>query len=267
MKGDVSLQLLGRTFALAWSFFTILPAPELKRSPTPDELAKSAYWLPFVGCVIGGLAWLANRAGFWLGGSLLASLLAVVAQGMLTGFLHVDGLLDVADALGSRSRGDAALAVMKDSRVGAMGAIAAVLLFLGKWLWAYGLGGSNWLILWLAPVWSRVALLWGIVAIPAARPSGLGALFAQRLRVRAVTLITLGSIAATLFVCRWFPAVVCMGAQAVLTAWSIRFAKRRFGGATGDVYGALVESGEWCIGLVALAMHHHGVFFARFVWG
>ncbi|GMA56078.1 cobalamin-5'-phosphate synthase [Alicyclobacillus sacchari] len=258
------MQALWRAFALAWTFFTVLPSPVLKRPPAPEELARSAYWLPVVGGVVGGAAWLADRIGLWLGGPLLASFFAVVLPGLLTGFLHVDGFMDVADALGSRTRGDAALAVMKDSRVGAMGAIAAILLLVGKWIAAYGLGGSNWLVLWLAPVWSRAALLWAIVVMPAARPSGLGALFARRICVRGVALVTLCSMTVTLVVCRWLPGLACMGAQAVIATYSIRFAKRRFGGATGDVYGALVESGEWCIGLLALAMHHHGVVFARF---
>ncbi|WP_042431103.1 adenosylcobinamide-GDP ribazoletransferase [Streptacidiphilus anmyonensis] len=214
---------------------------------------------PVVGLVLGGLA-----AGFatllaWAHtGSLLAAVAGVAALAALTRGLHLDGLADVADGLGSNRPPDAALKIMKASDIGPFGVLVLVLtLFaqvaavsrcfdLGLPKGAFALG--------LAAVTSRTALLRGCSdGVPSAREDGLGAMVAgtvPRLRGALVTL----AVVAALALAGWATArygqnqlplalgtVVSAAGGLGLAALLLTHCLRRFGGITGDVLGAMVE--------------------------
>lgn len=238
------MRRLWRSFRLAWQFFTIIPAPSVA-VVTDDDVRRSALFLPVIGALLG--------LGF-TGVSILlrhvlltpaAMFVALTAYTVATGALHVDGLMDTADAIGSRKGRDDALAIMKDSRVGAMGAIAAVFLLCGKWLATSELPSSTLDLLWLVPMWSRLAMLWSMMISPAAKDSGLGSQFARRVDTRAVWLmsaLTLGTSAVFspigLTACLFASSILVVG---LFVPWMMR----KFGGMTGDTYGALGELTEW----------------------
>ena len=111
----------------ALGLFTILPvraAPEIGR----DDAARAVLWLPVVGlllCVPAAAVLLAVEAGGHSGPRrLLAAALAIGVLALLTGGLHLDGLADTADGLGSRRPRDEALAIMRRSDVGPFGVAA-----------------------------------------------------------------------------------------------------------------------------------------------
>ena len=83
-------------------------------------------WLPAAAVQLGARHLLGNDS------ALLIPILSLGTVVVLTGAMHLDGLADLGDALGSRRRGAAALEVMRDSRIGAFGAIALVLVLLGQ---------------------------------------------------------------------------------------------------------------------------------------
>ena len=113
----------------ALSLFTVIPAgagAELGEG----EAAAAVLWLPAVGLLLGGLA-----AGVMLGVAaggdsgprrLLGAVLAVALLALLTGGLHLDGLADTVDGLGSRRPAQQALEIMRRSDVGPMGVAALV---------------------------------------------------------------------------------------------------------------------------------------------
>ena len=121
-----------RHYLLALQFFTRIPVTgALARwvGFSPDLLRASAAHFPGVGWLLGGV--LAAFAAALLAALPTGPLAALVVAGLtgalsllLTGALHEDGLADVADGLGSGQERVRALAIMKDSRVGAFGAIA-----------------------------------------------------------------------------------------------------------------------------------------------
>ncbi|WP_243639118.1 adenosylcobinamide-GDP ribazoletransferase [Streptacidiphilus pinicola] len=214
---------------------------------------------PLVGLVLGGLA-----AGFatllaWAHtGSLLAAVAGVAALAALTRGLHLDGLADVADGLGSNRPPDAALKIMKASDIGPFGVLVLVLTLLAQIAAVarcFDLGlPKGAFALGLAAVTSRTALLRGCAdGVPSARESGLGAMVAgtvPRLRGALVTLVVVAALAFA----GWATArygqnqlplalgtVVSAAGGLGLAALLLTHCLRRFGGITGDVLGAMVE--------------------------
>lgn len=129
-----------RHYLLAIQFFTRIPVTGRLADwvgYSPAMLRASAAHFPGVGWVVGGLVTaftallLANLpdAGF---SPLVAAVWGTAFGVWLTGAFHEDGLADVADGLGGTPDRERALVIMKDSRVGAFGAIAVVLVLLGK---------------------------------------------------------------------------------------------------------------------------------------
>ncbi len=132
-----------RHYLLAVQFFTRLPVTGRLADwvgYSPEMLRASAAHFPGVGWLVGAIgaaAYAALQAA--LGGSrpqalalLVAAVGCTIATVLATGGFHEDGLADVADGLGGSARRDRALEIMKDSRIGAFGAMALVLALLAK---------------------------------------------------------------------------------------------------------------------------------------
>jgi len=231
-------------------FLTVLPVPG---SATTDEagIARSMAAFPLVGLGIGAL----GAGAGWVAGALwgpeLRSIVIVVAWMVLTAGLHLDGLADTCDALFSWRSREQKLVIMRDSRIGTMGALgllAVVLLKLGA---LSSLGPWWWVGALLAPMWGRWADIYGIFHFPAAREGGMGRTFHEQVR-RSDYVVATGSAAL-------LGAVVALpwGALVVVVLWPLvhwlasRMA-RALGGLTGDTYGALSEVAEAVV-LLALA--------------
>ncbi|QFZ85936.1 adenosylcobinamide-GDP ribazoletransferase [Variovorax paradoxus] len=123
-----------RHFLLAVQFFTRVPVTGQLAAWvgfSPQMLRAAAAHLPAIGWIAGGVAaavFVAVGAGLpGVGGAFAAAVLSTVATVMLTGAFHEDGLADVADGLGGSASRERALEIMKDSRIGAFGAVALVL--------------------------------------------------------------------------------------------------------------------------------------------
>ena len=128
-----------RHFLLALQFFTRIPITGRLADWvgfSPAMLRASAAYFPAVGVVIGGLVVMLTAALMhYLPAAyapLVAAALGTALSVWLTGAFHEDGLADVADGLGGSYDRERALIIMKDSRVGAFGAIAVVLALLSK---------------------------------------------------------------------------------------------------------------------------------------
>ncbi len=121
-----------RLFLTALQFFTRLPVPAWV-GHTPQQLNQAARYFPLVGVIVGAL----SAAVLWLAAQVLPLSLAVglsmVASILVTGAFHEDGLADFTDGLGGAYTREKALIIMKDSRVGAYGAIVLVMVLLLKY--------------------------------------------------------------------------------------------------------------------------------------
>jgi adenosylcobinamide-GDP ribazoletransferase len=242
-----------RQAVLAVQFASVFPTPRISGA-TEEEIRGGMGWLPVLGAWLGALLWgldavLRRVLPVWP-----ATVLVLAAYTGATGALHLDGLMDTADAVGSRAAPEKALAIMKDSRVGAMGAVAGSIVLLGKAAALSMLNPAHPGGFILVPALSRLAMICAMAFAPAARPDGLAALFAQKLSPTAVALGMILSIGAGLVLMPWYEAVsLWAGTLAFSFALTVWF-RRRFGGMTGDIYGALNELTEW-LGWTALSLH------------
>ena len=246
------------SFLLALSFLTIIPAYGNKVAGE-KEMANSLYAYPLVGLFIGGFLALAAYVSDILSLGLGGDALIVVLWIILTGGLHMDGLMDMADGLFSGKDRERKLEIMRDSRVGAMGVIAlgAVLLLKFSFLASLPLQYKM-LALLLAPVIGRAAMVYSVVYFPYARSKpGLGKCFGEKAGKGKF----LGALAFTLVVV--FIAVGPMGIglalATLLTAAIIaKGVSSMLGGQTGDTYGALCEVSE-TIFLIAIVIGMAGI--------
>ncbi|WP_339172016.1 adenosylcobinamide-GDP ribazoletransferase [Paenibacillus sp. FSL H7-0943] len=243
---------------------------------SPELLRRSVIFYPMVGAAIG----LCVAAGAALTGLLLpawpAAVLTLILWVGLTGGLHLDGWMDSADGLLSYRPRERALEIMKDSRVGAMGVLACVLLLLFKasLLAALieGLAYYELPLLLVPAVWSRWYMVRAMVRYPIARgDEGLAANFAglasshERRALAVAALLSLAAAAAPLALGAGLAAwplhlaaalLLPVAALACGTAAARRISSR-LGGLTGDVYGALNELLEVVLLLVLLLLQHN----------
>ncbi|GAA3451019.1 adenosylcobinamide-GDP ribazoletransferase [Dactylosporangium matsuzakiense] len=225
---------------LALSLFTVLPV-RADRFDRPT--ARVAMLLaPLAGGLLGLILALAAGGLVRLGAApLLGAAVLVALALLLTRGLHIDGLADTADGLGSYADAGKALEIMKKSDIGPFGvaAIAAVLLVDAAAAASLVGAVSGALVLAFAAgrLGATVACRRGLAA---ARPEGLGALVADlvpgwALAVVAALLAALGAL-----VDLWRGPLAVVAAVAV--AWALTaHARRRLGGLTGDVIGASIE--------------------------
>ncbi|MFA1547434.1 adenosylcobinamide-GDP ribazoletransferase [Actinomadura chokoriensis] len=243
---------------LAVTLLTVVP---LGTARLDRGTARSAMLLaPAAGLITGGAAALVLLAGDLLGLSApLAAALAVAATAAATRALHLDGLADLADGLGSGRPAAEALTIMKRSDIGPFGVVTLLLTLLAQ-VTALASAPHPAVAVLVASVAGRLALPWACrAAVPSARPGGLGALVAGTVGTRPAVLATgivlvaaggAGAAAGGLGGAVLAVAAVCAALAAALL--TLRHAVRRLGGVTGDVLGALVEIAATAA-LIALA--------------
>jgi adenosylcobinamide-GDP ribazoletransferase len=229
------------------SFLTVLPVANPDGSPGA-RLGRA--YFPAIGALVG----LAAGAVFVVASAITTPLLgaaaAVALLCLLTGAIHLDGLADSADGL--LGRGDVAhrLEVMRDPRLGSYGvtAIAVVLLLdvagLASMSPARGLAA-----LVIAGGLSRLATLAVITFVPYVRSTGLG-VAAWDARRRGLDLMVGVLSAAVVCALDWKRALVALPLVAVTALLLVALARRRLGGATGDVCGATAELCQLAVLLV-----------------
>jgi len=253
-----------RSLRVALSLFTVIPVggdAELREG----DAVRALLWMPVVGLLV-GLAGAGVMLGVDAGGSdgprrLLGAALAVALVALVTGGLHLDGLADTADGLGSRRAAADALAVMRRSDVGPMGVAALVLVLLIQVAALASVPSASLAAaaLVLAEVTGRVSV---VVATgsSAARPGGFGALVAGQTTAWARTLVVtvLGCAVAAAGLASHGAGLAAAGLAATVIGLLAgtglqQVAQRRLGGMTGDVFGAIAEVSAATV-LVACAL-------------
>lgn len=238
---------------LAVMFLTRLPVGQLPGEA--PSIAEARWAFPVVGLAVGAIGWAvyASATAFGLA-PLPSAFLALGAMALGTGGIHHDGLADFADGIGGGRDREHCLEIMRDSRVGSYGLLA---LIFATGLAASGLAGiaaTDSLVAFLAVgVASRLFMLATLDFLPPARPDGLGHLAAEG-DYRAwipglVILAVLGLLAGG----KYFVLLLPMALVALVFA---AIARRRIGGQTGDVLGAVQLGSEvagWVTASVVLA--------------
>jgi adenosylcobinamide-GDP ribazoletransferase len=233
---------------LALMLLTRLPAGRI----APDiPLARSRWAYPLAGLPVGLIAGLVHWGALGLGASAaVAAVAALAVLAAVTGGLHHDGLADLADGLGGPDRARR-LEIMRDSRIGTYGVLALGLVMAAMGAAIADLGAEVPPVAFVAiAVASRCAMLVVLVLLPPARADGLGA-EAHAPGGRAVA--TGGATALACLLPLGATALAIVAAMSAAAAALAMMARRRLGGQTGDVLGAVQLASE-AAGWLALSL-------------
>lgn len=210
-------------------------------------------FFPWVGLLTGGLclgwAWL---CGYWRAGALLFAGGMTLLPLIVSGGIHLDGLVDTADALYSRRETQKKLEILKDPHVGAFGVIVCCGYLLANFaLWGQMYETPQLTGLCCAGFFlSRCCSAMAVVSFPAAKNSGLAHLFSGYADKKAVRICCGGYLllAGGLLVWQfaWAGAAVLAG-MGLVFVWFWRLCRKQFGGITGDLAGFFLQAVELAV--------------------
>ena len=253
-----------RHFLLAVQFFTRIPVTGRLAQwvgYSQAMLQASAAYFPAVGALVGAVGALVFGGALAVWPAPVAAVLCTLATVLLTGAFHEDGLADVADGLGGSAQRERALEIMKDSRIGAFGAIALVLALGLKFtllaaLAAQGVGAACAAVV-AAHALSRLAPLGVMRAMPyVGGEGGKAKPMADAVSGTSVAVGVLWSLPAlALLVVAGGPVngAAALAAAALVGVAMVRLLRRRLGGFTGDGLGATQQLSELAIYLAVAA--------------
>jgi adenosylcobinamide-GDP ribazoletransferase len=219
------------------AFLTVIPVATAE-DPSGERLGRA--YFPAIGGLLGLVAGVCFALVAAMTTPLVAAVAATSVLAVLTGALHLDGVADAADGL--FGAGDVArrLEIMRDPRVGSFGLVAVVLVLAGDVAALASMSPPRAIVaLVIAGAISRWALLVMIATLPYVRQAGLG--IASGGPHRPLDLVVGSAIAAILCLLDWRHALAGALVAALIVVAVRATARRRIGGATGDVYGATAE--------------------------
>ena len=249
------MKSLWNSFKIAFSMFSKIPVPQAEW--TEENMKYMLCFFPFIGTAIGIVflvaEWICRYLGF---GNSFTAMVLVLVPVILTGGIHIDGLLDTSDALSSWRDREKRLEILKDSHAGAFAVITACVYFLVLFGTMRQITEVNnrtaMYLLACSYMVSRCLSGIGVITFPKARTDGTVAEFsrnASEIAVRNV-LITMFVILAALMI--WVDPVlgVLAAVSALLVFWWYHYmALKYFGGTTGDLSGFFL-----CICEVVMAL-------------
>lgn len=220
---------------------------QLTRLPLPavpfDEKAcgRSAIFFPAVGCFLGTVLAVLAWASTLIFPVQVRSALLVAGMVVLTGGIHLDGFMDSIDGLFSGRPGERKLEIMRDSKVGAFGAIGVVCLLLFKYTLFLGMPVETLVkILPVVPALSRWGMSLAITVFPYAREEGLGKIYASYTGIKELVGATTvaAAIGGTVLGIKGICLIALSGLVTYLVGKKIT---GELGGLTGDIYGLINE--------------------------
>jgi adenosylcobinamide-GDP ribazoletransferase len=228
---------------LALQFLTCLPIP-IRPKLDPGALGRSMRWFPAIGALVGLLVAAVDLALQPLTPPELRATILVALMVLVTGALHLDGLMDSCDALLATTTPERRLEILWDSRVGSFAVVGATTALLLKYAAVLSLPDPVRVPGFVgALVIARWSMVYAAVRYPVARSEGLAATYKAGARGRDLLFATLlgGSILAL--------ALGVAGIGLLIAGWMgtvflARTILNRIPGLTGDTYGAIAESVE-----------------------
>ncbi len=238
----------------AVQFLTRIPAP----MPTAGRLDAAVAWFPTVGALIGTITAAVVLAASQVLAMSVAAALAVLVGVLITGAFHEDGLADIADAFAGGWSVEERLRILNDPRHGTYGVAALSgsliirILAVAALVPAVAAAG-----LIAAHTLARTIAVASMKSGRLARPDGLGAGYVSSVSTHRTLIAVISGLAITTAVIGWWviPVTVVAGVAAAVV---IVLARRRIGGLSGDVLGAIEQIAEIAVlvTVVGLAGHH-----------
>jgi Cobalamin-5-phosphate synthase len=242
-RNVTDIAAMTRPFVFAWHFLTAIPISRSHHEPTATELGASMAWYSTIGLMLGGFLALADSGLRWFLAAEVVNVLLIVLLVLLTRGLHQDGLADTLDGLAGGRTAEDRLRVMRDPRVGAIGATGLFLSLLLRYAGLLALPQALRLpVLVCMPAlgrWAMVTVAW---SSPSARSEGgLAAAFLTHLSLHHVLLSSLVLAVALAAGLGILAAFATMGVGLILIVLVRNGCREWFGGITGDMLGATNE--------------------------
>jgi len=236
-------------FLAALRFLTIMPLT-WRSEEDGRSFGAALAWFPVIGLLIGvGAGVFVLCLAPFLPPTVLA-VAAIVLLAAASGCLHLDGLADSGDGLLSARSRDRILEIMRDSRIGAMGVVALIVVLLGKYAALSSLEGLALVFTVIAmPLAGRCAIVLTMACLPYAREGeGLGRLFYTR-KTWLNALWALFFMMAVLPLGGWRESVAVLAVVLLTVLFFSLWCRNKIGGATGDTLGAVCELTEMMAGV------------------
>jgi len=249
------MKQLWSSFVISFSMYSKIPMPKINW--TKENMRCVMCFFPVIGAVIGGICYLWGSYGRLLPiGEVFHTVILLLIPVVITGGIHLDGLLDTADALSSYQDKERKLEILKDSNAGAFAVIIAVSYFLLYYGVFTELTEKGLPVVCLGFILSRALSGFAIAAFPMAKNTGLAAAFSNGAKKHTVRLVTGMTACLTgLGMCLIQPVLGISGiAGAMLTfGYYYQMSKKQFGGITGDLAGFFLQICELVIALFVAA--------------
>lgn len=254
-----------RSLIVAVQFLTRLPTPRVDLEDEAERraiLGRSAAYFPAVGALIGAAtgATILLASRFWPIG--LAVAIGLAVEAVLTGAFHEDAVADFCDAFGGGWTREDVIRILKDSRIGSFGVLGLGLAVALRGLGLATLGADRLLIVAIASAslgrWAALLAMWALP--PLSDRQSLSRDVGQRIspgRLALGTAMAVPGFACLAFIGPWRLAVA-VAAILALTAWLVRYVRRRLGGINGDSLGFLCYAAQILVLLVASASWAEG---------
>lgn len=245
---------------LSLQFFTALPIRKAF-----EMNAKSATIMygaiPLIGLGIGALQaiFLTVNDTYFSLSPLFTAILMVVIHFLATGGLHMDGVVDTGDAYFSYRDQKKRLEILDDPRIGAFGAMTLVLFVILKIgiLYELLLRGVPFLYIILVPFISRQAVILVFITTNPSKETGIASYFKKTVNEQTLLWMTITYFIIILVLAitlqNWILLILC-GVLLVFTGVYRSWAKRNFGGISGDLLGAIFEWAELVLWFVLLCI-------------
>lgn len=263
--------MIFRTIITAFQFLTIIPI-RTNRKISENDVYNSSSFFPLIGTMQGLFLALPAFLFLKIMPASIAAAFTLIFSVLITGGFHQDGLSDTFDALSIKSSGDREndrkrrLQAMKDSTVGPMGVIAIVLSLLLKYLLMnetlqiYS-GNEKYIVFFLVPLFSKWVMVTSMYRTKSARNDGMGRIFLEHTGLKQICIAT-GLLLVIVFLILYvFSQFLSSSLQfgygsftlflmfsmvfIYLTGFVLKYIfTARFGGLTGDNFGAIHEISE-----------------------
>ncbi|MCI8280251.1 MAG: adenosylcobinamide-GDP ribazoletransferase [Lachnospiraceae bacterium] len=244
------------SFLIAFSMYSKIPMP--KADWEKENMKYVMCFFPWVGAVIGALFTLWGSLGSLLPIShTLYIILLLLIPVTVTGGIHLDGLMDTADAISSWQPRERRLEILKDPHTGAFGVMACVVYFFIYYGFLTELSVKQIPLVSFGFFLSRALSGYAIASFPCAKDSGLAATFSQgadKKRAKLLLLIQIIACGALMILKSPLAGTTAVSAALLCFLAYYHMAKKKFGGITGDLAGWFLQLCELCIlaGVVAV---------------
>jgi len=234
-----------RSLFIAFSMYSKIPMP--RTDWTKEAMRYAMCFFPAVGLVIGVIMYIWFSLAHDRIGTILFTCISVLLPILITGGIHLDGLLDTADALSSYKSKEEKLEILKDSHAGAFAIIVGICYFI-LYLGVYSEVTKEMMsVLWMAFILSRACSALSVVSFPLAKNTGLAATFsdmAVKKTVKYTMYVVILMTAIAMLMTNLKYGIVVLITEFLVFLYYYRMSLNKFGGITGDLAGFFLSVSE-----------------------